>query len=268
MDKKPLASIVTVIVIFTLALATTGLSSSPLQKGRTALNGNLQIPSYVVITGDDISKLPRGENHIVQKTDDGNSSANVPTGSVIFTLDSGNQSVPLIKTGTGTLILPRSGTDLTKVGSGTLQNSGSSPSMTKELTGTLILARAPEVIYVFTHLGIFKFSQVFMPTEDNSGASVVDIKTHVQQQRPEGAMKGWPFNRLLIGPAAGIAQVEGWKAGSSKGSSTAKYVCQSGKFCQCSGTVDCLSLVNSNSCASQMNCDGAGNTVKCYCATR
>jgi hypothetical protein len=177
----------------------------------------------------------------------------------------------LTKTGTGHLILPNSSAyGATKVGADTPENSTgvAKGGITKFGSRRLMLQGDSTVVYEFRNLGIFKFGQVVVPTaalpQDQVSLPYVKIGISVQQQRPEGAMKGWPFARLLIGPAKGIAQVEGWKAGGATPDS--KYVCQ-GTFCSCSGTSDCLKLANSGSCSSDMNCDGSGNNSKCYCST-
>jgi hypothetical protein len=245
-----------VIATIILAVAATGFSSST---GRQR-NGNLQIAQLtsVVITGADIRNLPAGENRIVRK-----GKGPRPTGTVTFFIDGANSSAELVKTGAGTLILPNANADgfgVTKLGPGTLRNTPADGSMVKELTGTLILAQGDsDVVYEFRDLGLSEANAVFF----RAAGRLLGIKSVVVQNRQQEAMKGWPFERLLIGPAKGIAQVEGWKASSKP--PVNKYVC-SGGSCACSGASDCLNL--SSSCTSDMNCDGAGAGIKCYCKAK
>ena len=290
MNKKFWALTLTLIATVTLALATTSFSSSATQ-GKVSMNDI----SLVRITGDDIRNLPSGENRIVRETEDGNASYVGNANGGVWKLTNGGTSVPLNKIGTGTLIFPNTyrgmthidngaqnsannnssatkSTGVTKVGAGTLEHSANNnPSLTKELTGTLILATTG-VVYEFRGLGPQDFGHVVVPTADLPQEQInlpyVNIKTRVQQHRPASAMKGWPFARLLIGPAQGIAQVEGWKPGlKNKPTPGSKYVC-SGSFCACSGALDCLSLADSGSCSSAMNCDGTGSSTKCYCKSK
>jgi hypothetical protein len=262
-----------------VALAATGLSSSAIQT-----NGNLQITQFhhVQITGDDIRNLPSGDHRIVQKVVDAdNSTGKPPTGKVTFYIDGVNQntSTELTKVGTGTLILPNANNSLgvTKVGPGELQNSSQNSSVrggiTKLGSRRLILHGDGAIVYEFLNVGPLEFGQVVVPTADRPTESVSfpfgTIKTQVQKQRPSGAMRGWPFKRLIIGPAQGIAQVEGWQPSlSSVPAPASKFVCTAGSFCSCIGTLDCLSLVDSGRCSSNMNCDGSGSGVKCFCNTK
>lgn len=259
-----------------VALAATGLSSSAIQT-----NGNLQITQFhhVQITGDDIRNLPSGDHRIVQKVMDAdNSTGKPPAGKVTFVIDgvSQNTSTELTKVGTGHLILPNANnsTGVTKVGPGELQSSSPNSSarggITKLGSRRLVLHGDGAIVYEFLNVGPLEFGQVVVPTAARPTESVSfpfeTIKTQVQKQRPSGAMRGWPFQRLLIGPAKGIAQVEGWQPSLSSGPGPAsKFVCTAGRFCSCIGTSDCLSLVDSGRCSSNLNCDGSGTGVKCYC---
>lgn len=251
-------------------------------------------PTHVIITADDIRNLPPGENRIMQKIGGGNIEGGAGAkvvksgqGDVILSNANNNTSVNLTKTGTGTLILPQANnTGVTKVGPGVLRNSDNNNAAMKELLGTLILsgrssAVADElltlngigvgIVYEFRNLGSLEFGRVVVPATDLPTEEVSfpfgTVLTVVQQQRPAGAMKGWPFSRLLFGPAKGIAQVEGWKPRANDRTASSKYVCPGG-FCKCSGTADCLALANSGSCSSDMNCDGAGNSINCYCRAK
>lgn len=260
-NKFPL-SILTLVAALTLALGTTSFSSSTPQGAGKVSTRDF---SFISITGDDISNLPSGENRIVPESQGGTAAVGSANGGV-WKVTNGGNSTNLTKTGTGTLILPNANNraGVTKVGPGALQTSPkATPALMKELTGTLILAPPADVVYEFTHLGILKVAQVFVPVADSASANSTDLKSYVSQRRPVGAMRGWPSGRLLLGPPAGIAQVEGWKL-TGKPTPGGKYVC-SGNFCACSGSSDCLSLISSGSCSSEMNCDGAGSGIKCYC---
>jgi hypothetical protein len=244
----------------------------------------------MVITGDDIRNLPSGESRIVHQNEDGNTTYVGTANGGVWKLTNGGSSVPLTKIGTGTLILPKTYQGLTQINSGVQSSAKSNTGVTKVGAGTLENSPAPAkgginklgsrrlilqgdgtVVYEFRDLGPQDFEQVVVPTADVPQESIsldyVIIKTRVQQHRPASAMKGWPFKRLLIGSAKGIAQVEGWKPGKvANPTPIRKYVC-SGSFCQCSGTADCLGLADSGSCSSDMNCDGTGSSTKCYCQT-
>ena len=270
MTKKFPMLILGLIAALTLALAATSFSSSPSQGAGKVSTRDF---SFISITGDDLSNLPSGESRLVRKVASGDNSTGAapPRGTVTWILDGSGARAELTKTGTGTLILPNANNraGVTKVGPGTLENSSNkTPALTKELTGTLILAAPVDVVYEFKNLGIFKSSQVFLPVDEKAGSNSTDIKSYVRQRRPESAMRAWPFNRLLIGPPAGIAQVEGWKpALTDKPTPGSKYVC-SGNFCACSGSADCLGLISSGACSSDMNCDGSGGSTKCYCKSK
>lgn len=267
MNKKFWALTLTLIATVTLALATTSFSSSATQ-GKVSTRDF----SHVVITGDDIRNLPPGESRIVQQNEGGNTTYVGTANGGVWKLTNGGSSVPLTKVGTGTLILPNANSfGVTKVGPGALQNSPASAQggINKLGSRRLILQGDGTVVYEFRGLGPQDFEQVVVPTADLPQEQInlpyVNIKTRVQQHRPASAMKGWPFARLLLGPAKGIAQAEGWKPGlGSKPAPGSKYVC-TGRSCACNGTADCLSLANAGSCSSNMNCDGTGNTTRCYC---
>lgn len=242
------ALILAVAAAFTLTLATTSFSSSPTQgTGKVSMNDI----SFVHITGDDIRNLPIGENRL----------GYVATASGgVWKTTNGGQSLALTKTGTGTLILSSANhsVGVTKVGQGVLQNSA------KELTGTLILADSGKLVYEFSNLGPGEFERVFVANGENAGADSTDLRTRVQQSRPRGAMNGWPFRRFVMGPARGIAQFEGWRPELTTKPAASKYTCTTG-ICACQGAADCLSLAGSGSCSADMNCDGSGNSTRCYC---
>ncbi|HWN10747.1 MAG TPA: hypothetical protein VNO50_16020 [Pyrinomonadaceae bacterium] len=251
-------------------LLTTGPSSSAIQR-----NGNLQITQFhhVVITGDDIRKLPSGESRIIESLGTGSGERKHKTGSLEFLNQ--NRQRTLAKVGAGHLILPLSNsTGITKVGPGVLQNSANAnASLTKELAGTLVLSAFPGVVYEFRNLGPLDFAQIALTPADLPVEQVSfpfgNARAMVQQQRPGHAMQGWPFKRLLIGPAAGIAQVEGWERDlAGKSAPASKYICTAGNSCACNGAADCLSLTQSGSCSSNMNCDGSGAGIKCFCKAK
>jgi hypothetical protein len=251
-----LRTLILVITTTVLAAAVTAFSSVT----GPQLNGNLQIADLtsVVITNEDIHNLPPGESRLTIEAGSP-AAAKPPSGQVVFTVDGVSRSVPLTKVGTGTLTFPSaSSLGVTKVGAGTLANTPtpSSRGITKLGSQRLILQSAgSHVVYEFRDLGIAELDSVFF----QNTARIEKIRLAVQQNRSPAAIKGWPFKRLLIGPAQGIAQVEGWKSSKPP---VKKYIC-SGGSCACSGTSDCLSLASS--CSSTMNCDGAGNGIKCYC---
>jgi hypothetical protein len=259
-------------------LTSTGISSSTAQRSGGASGGgggagkvSMRDFSFVLMNADDLRNLPSGENRIVQKPGGENrSGARVPTASVRFVVDNvatGN-SFSLNKTGNGTLVFPNMNKGgVTKVGAGRFENSPSHAGLSKTGTGTLVLSNSNDVVYEFRNLESTDFERVQVPIESYS-LNFTKIELKVQKERPSEAMLGWPFKRLLYGPGKGIAQVEGWQPGTiTSVRPGSKYVCTS-DFCACSGTSDCLNLVNSGSCSSEMNCDGAGNSVKCYCKSR
>ncbi len=248
MTRKFLAMGLTLIATVTLSLTTTNSSSAPTQGGGKVSMDDI---TFVIILGAAIRNLPSGESRLVLKSGGrGSSGRQVPTGSVVFIVDGVERSVPLTKVGPGTLILPNSNR------SGVPQSPRAQGGISKLGSRRLILAADGTVVYEFRNLGAAEFAQVFMPGGEN-------LQTFVQQHRPPGGMKGWPFQRLLIGPAKSIAQVERWKrALTNKTTPGSRYVC-SGGSCYCNGTSDCLDLASS--CSSTMTCDSSGNRITCYC---
>ncbi len=241
MNRKLRKLLFAVIASGILAMANLAFSS-PATQGRSR-NGNLQITQFyhVLIKGDDMGKLPTGENRIIQKPGGGNAAGPTrPTGSVTFFIDGVGQSTALSKIGTGTLILPNS----------------NSAGVTKAGRGTLVLGAAPDVVYEFRNLTTQDFDRVFMP----DGQS---LKAFVQRGSSPNGMNGWPFRQLFIGPAKGVAQVKGWKPGAiSNGKpGDSKYVCTTSS-CSCSGLSDCLKLADSGSCRGSMVCNDQG----CWCS--
>lgn len=269
MTKRCRVLILTVIAALTLALTATSFSSSGRQGAGKATFKEFTV---VIITGENIRNLPPGENRLVREAE-GRDAGYVGTANGgVWKLTNGGSSVPLTKIGTGTLIFPNTYRGLTHINKGAQNSANNNRTMTKELTGTLVLA-TDGVVYEFRDLGLQDFGHVVVPTADTPTEDITlvygEIKTSVQQHRPADAMKGWPFKRLLIGPAKGIAQVEGWKPGVIKASTPgSKYVCTAGRFCACNGTADCLSLADSGLCSSNMNCDGTGRSTRCYCNSK
>jgi hypothetical protein len=239
-----------------LAVASTGFSSSAAQ--RRSRNGNLQITQFyqVVIDGDDIRSLPPGENRIMQKPSGGNSSANVPTGSVIFTIDGNNGSTPLRKIGTGTLALPNSNSyGVTKVGPGTLANKPDGSRADKIGGGKLILSGSTGVVYEFRNLGPADLARVLLPDATTSISINFTKIAFATGLGPQDTGK-----RLLFGPAQAISQLEDWKVGARP--PVSKFIC-SGGSCVCNGSADCFNLASS--CSSEMSCAGSSGDIKCSC---
>jgi len=275
MNRNFRVLIPTVVATLALVLIATGLSSSAIRTNVSQRNGNLQITQFhhVVITGDDLRDLPGGENRVIQKPEGGDTGAGLTksgAGRLALNNSNSNSSVDLNKTGGGTLTLPNassSNSGLVKQGTGTLRNTPDNSGLTKVGTGTLILTSSNSgVVYEFRDVRPTEFGQIHVPADGEMRGQSLTLQKLLQQNRPQDAMKGWPFRRLLIGPANGIARVEGWKP-DAIGNAPAtgnKFVCTS-TFCQCSGSADCLRLVDSGSCSSDMNCDGTGSNTKCYC---
>jgi len=261
--RKPRALSLSIIAAAVLALASSSISpatnrpeSSASQGG--SRNGNLQITQVylVMLNAEDIHNLPAGENRIIQKAGGGNSSANVPTGSVVFTIDGVNRTTPLRKIGTGTLALPNSNSyGVTKVGPGTLRNTPADGSSMKEGQGKLILSSATSLVYEFRNFGPAELGRVFLPDATTSISINFTKIAFATGTGPQTATK-----RLLFGPAGGISQIEGWKAGANP--PVSKFTCIRGS-CVCNGTADCLSLASS--CTSNMSCAGAGSDISCSC---
>lgn len=243
-------------------LATAGFSSSIAQTvDRRVISSN--DVHHVIITGEDIRNLPPGESRIVEKIGGGNATGAQTSGNV-YTITFGgaaNTSVPLTKTGTGTLIFPNSNNfGVTKVGPGSLENSPSNTrSLTKELTGTLILTATEGVVYEFRNMATADFDRIFMPNESTSIAARIIGLRKVSVQSPRSSSR-----RVLIGSAKGIAQLEGWKPGlTSKRTPASKFVCSTGGSCQCSGTSDCLDMAAA--CSSEMTCVTTTSGTTCSC---
>jgi len=256
MNRNLVRLLLALVALAALAVASTGFSSSASQGG--SRNGNLQIAQLylVVINGDDIRSLPAGENRIIQKPGGGNSSANVPTGSVVFTIDGVQRSTPLRKIGTGTLALPNANTyGVTKVGPGTLENTPTGGRSDKIGGGRLILSGSTGVVYEFRNLGPADLARVFLP--DATTSLSINFTKIVFATGPGSQDAG---KRLLFGPAQAISQLEGWKVSSKP--PVSKFTC-SGGSCVCNGTADCLSLASS--CTSDMSCAGSGSDIRCSC---
>lgn len=248
MRTRLIALILTIITTALVAFPTTGSSPYPIQgAGKVAL----QDLSFVTITGGDIQELPPGENRLVRKVQTGKGT--VPTGTVTFLIDGINQSAELIKTGTGTLILPCAHDDwVTKVGPGTLKNTPRGRrNLTKELTGTLVLATG-DVVYEFRELTSTDLGRISRPRETAASFSLNFAK--IKSEAVE-------MSRLLFGPAKRIAQVEGWKV--NEPARKILNVCTSAGSCSCTGTGNCLGLAQS--CKSEMSCSGSGSDISCSC---
>jgi hypothetical protein len=263
MKHKPRTMLFVTSLVIVLTLAMSNLPTIAYQGAGGVGKVSVHDISIMMIAGNDVRNLPAGENRIIQKAGGGNSSAQVPRGQVVFQINNGQNktSVDLIKTGTGTLALPTSSSGLNKHGPGTLKNTPSEGSSAKLGQGTLVLTNDNNLVYELRNLSAAEFEHVLVPVTESVSMNFTKIMFFVGQSRPAAAMKPWPPQRLLLGSAKGIAQVEGWR---STGAGTAKYVCSS-TACSCSGTNDCLGLADSGACASQMNCTGSGNDVKCYC---
>jgi len=239
------------VALAALALASAGYSSSAGQGG--SRNGNLQITQFnhVVINGSDISKLPNGENLLVRE---GQSAS--PTTLNWYLRNSNSAGSPLIKTGTGTLILPNSNTyGVTKVGPGTLANTPNSGSSMKQGQGRLVLTSTTGMVYEFRNLGPADLARVFLPDATTSLSMNFNKIVFATGSGPQDSGK-----RLLFGAAQAISQLEGWKVSSKP--PVSKFTC-SGGSCVCNGTADCLSLASS--CTSDMSCAGSSSDIRCSC---
>jgi hypothetical protein len=198
----------------------------------------------IIITGDDIRNLPPGENRIVR--DDEKPAAS--DGELFWKMTKGiRSSVPLTKVGPGRLALPNA----------------NQAGPTKHGQGTLVLTSTNNAVYEFRDLTAADFDRVFVT--ENVTVNFSKIEFPIRETRPASAMAGWPFKRLLFGSAAAIARTTSTGKVKTYTNPQGKYTCESGKFCQCSGADDCISLASADACASAMNCDGAGNGVNCYC---
>lgn len=219
--------------LIVLALATSSLSSSAIRTNDGSQTSSAAEVQHVIVTSQEIASLPPGKSYLTK----------VGPGTLILS-GSNTSNTGLSKVGTGTLILPNSSSSnsggLSKVGSGVLR------------------------VYEFRSEQPIDFSRVEVQTGDS--ITYTGLEAWVRQHRPDGAMKGWPFKRLLIGPASGIAQVEGWKGGAKVDAPPGNL--RSGQFYKCSGSADCARLALSDACASDMTCDGTGNRIKCYCVAK
>jgi len=251
MNRNLLRLLPAFVALAALTLASAGYSSSAGQGG--SRNGNLQITQFnhVVINGSDIRKLPNGENLLVQE---GQSAS--PTTLNWYLRNSNGPGSPLIKTGTGTLILPNSNTyGVTKVGPGTLANTPNSGSSMKQGQGRLVLTSTTGVVYEFRNLGADELDRVLLPNRTTSLSINFTKIAFATGAGPQDSGK-----RLLFGPARAISQLEGWKVSSKP--PVSKFTC-SGGSCVCNGTADCLSLASS--CSSDMSCAGSGSSISCSC---
>jgi hypothetical protein len=247
--RKPMALILSIITAVVLALANTSVSPSTNQGAGKVSTRDF---SFVVINGDDIRSLPSGENRLVQES--GNTAG--ASGGTWFLRNSNSPGSPLVKTGTGTLILPNSNTyGVTKVGPGTLRNTPIDGSSMKQGQGRLVLNGANPVVYEFRNFGPAELARVFLP----NGTTSISINfTKIAFATGSGSQNA--TKRLLLGPAGAIAQIEGWKVGTRP--PVSRYTC-SGGSCVCNGTADCLSLASS--CSSDMSCAGTGSDIRCSC---
>jgi hypothetical protein len=253
------------LLVVVVTLATTALSAAGLQMGAGTLPvaafgqsqsaPTLRIVSedgnrlaHIVITGDDMRNLPKGENRITLEVEGGNTTI-TGASSGVWKTSNGGRSFNLVKTGAGTLVLPNA------------NNTGGR----KEGTGTLILTSG--VVYELRDMTPADFDRVSMPGASSSliAARIRQLKRLTQENRPNAASKSQASTLLLIGPAKGIAQVKGWRPETiGKPKAGTKVECTKEGVCFCSGVDDCLKLITSSACKSDMTCDGETN---CYCET-
>jgi hypothetical protein len=186
------------------------------------------------VTAADIARLPRGKNYVVH-------------------LNPGTQSRAGSHSGS------------TNVNSGVLNstNKSGNSGLTKAGTGTLVLSGSRNV-YEFTSESAIDYSRVVVQTSPD--AAPEPLEAWLRKHRPASGMRGWPFKRLLLGPAEGIAEVEGWKIKDATPDTEFKceYTNEGDSFCGCSSYLDCVLLVVSNKCSSDLSC-GDG---ECYCDAR
>jgi hypothetical protein len=187
--------------------------------------------SRIRVTAADIARLPRGKNYVVH-------------------MSAGTRSRAGSYGGT------------TTVNSGVLNatNKGDNGGLTKAVTGTLALSGTNNV-YEFISDPPIDFSRVVVQASPD--AAPEPLEAWLRKHRPAAGMRGWPFRRLLIGAAEGIAEIEGWKI--KDATPGTDYKCESGDegddFCGCSSYLDCVLLVISSKCSSELSC-GDG---ECYC---
>jgi hypothetical protein len=186
------------------------------------------------VTAADIARLPRGRNYVVQ-----------------------------INPGTQSRAGSHSGS--TPVNSGVLNSTNTSgdSGATRAGTGTLVLSGSRNV-YEFDSDPAIDFSRVMV--QSSPDAAPEPLEAWLRKHRPASGMRGWPFKRLLIGPAEGIAEVEGWKIKDARPDTEfeCEYTNEGDSFCGCSSYLDCVLLVVSNKCSSDLSC-GDG---ECYCDAR
>ncbi|HEY0099345.1 MAG TPA: autotransporter-associated beta strand repeat-containing protein [Pyrinomonadaceae bacterium] len=186
------------------------------------------------VTAADIARLPRGKNYVVQISPGTQSRAGTYSGS-------------------------------TTVNSGVLnsRDEGGKSGLTKAGAGTLTLAGTNN-IYEFVSDTPIDFSRVVVQTSPD--AAPESLEAWLRKHRPASGMRGWPFRRLLIGSAEGIAEVEGWKIRDAAPGT--EYKCESGgegdDYCGCSSILDCTLMVVAGKCSSSLSC-GDG---ECYCDAR
>ena len=262
-SQRGFGALFALLVVVVVTLATTGLSAAGLQMGAgmlpvAAFGQSQSAPklrvvsedgnrlAHIVITDDDMRNLPKGENRIALEVEGGNTTI-TGASSGVWKTSNGGRSHSLVKTGTGTLILP----------------SANNTGVTKEGAGTLVLTSG--VVYEFRDLAPADFDRISMPSASNGmiAARLRRLKKLIQNDRPDAVMEGEAFIRFLIGPAMGMAQVKGWRPGTiGKPKPGSKIECTKEGLCFCSGVDYCLKLITSSACGSDMTCDGKDN---CYC---
>ena len=227
-------------VFAALVAATPAARVAPSASGRVS-QGEQKSPTKfrrVRVTARDIARLPRGQNYVVhvgagtEGRAGGHAGSTPVNGGVVNSRPRGGES------------------GLTKAGAGTLVLAGSN-------------------VYEFGPGEPVDFGRVVV--QAGPDAAAVPLEAWLRKQRPAAAMRGWPFRRLLIGPAEGVAEVEGWKT--KDAAPGTGYKCEDsgpgydGKkdgFCGCSGVLDCAGMVLAGKCSSELTC-GDG---ECFCEAR
>ena len=243
------------VLIMTLAFA--GSSSSQSQQAPTLRivteEGN-RLPA-VILKGKDIRSLAAGTTFI--------GSAN----GGVWKTTNGGQSTSLVKTGAGTLIFPNANqSGVTKHGAGTLKNTEGAATA-KEGKGMLVLTTSNDAAYEFHNLSAAEFERVSITVQNET--LTLNGNGYMGRHRPANAMNGWPFKWLLIMPVERGTRL----ASTAKGDKVkdtgreAMHSCD-GKFCECRGDAACNELISANVCASMMNCDNTGNSLRCYCSAK